>query len=83
MAWIGLSSAALCETIKSKRENGGRNFEKLIEHVSHDSLVLWGWDPGGDRKPVPVPHDELVAKFKQWAAAGGPCPEDQVALKQP
>jgi hypothetical protein len=28
---------------------------------------------------VPVPHDELVAKFKQWAAAGGPCPGDQVA----
>jgi hypothetical protein len=22
-----------------------------------------------------VPHDELVVKFKQWAAAGGPCPE--------
>ena len=25
MAWIGLSPAALCETIKSKRQNGGRN----------------------------------------------------------
>src|SRR3954451_5248775 len=25
MAWIGLSSAALCETVKSKRQNGGRN----------------------------------------------------------
>jgi hypothetical protein len=83
MAWIGLSPAALCETIKSKRQNGGRDFEKLIEHVSQDSLVLWGWHPGGDRKPVPVPHDELVAKFKQWAAAGGPCPDEQVAVKAP
>lgn len=77
MAWIGLSPAALCETVKSKRQNGGRNFEALIKHVSEDSLVLWGWHPGGDRKPVPVPHDELVAKFKQWAAAGGPCPADE------
>ena len=42
--------------------------------VAEDSLVLWGWHPGGNREPVPVPHDELVAKFKQWAAAGGPCP---------
>jgi hypothetical protein len=23
---------------------------------------------------VPVPRAEFVAKFKQWAAAGGPCP---------
>jgi mono/diheme cytochrome c family protein len=74
MAWIGLSPAVLCETIKSKRENGGRNFDALIKHVSEDSLVLWGWHPGGNREPVPVPHDELVVKFKQWAAAGGPCP---------
>jgi hypothetical protein len=74
MAWIGLSPAALCETIKSKKQNGGRNFEALIKHVSEDSLVLWGWHPGSTREPVPVPHDELVVKFKQWAAAGGPCP---------
>ncbi len=74
MAWIGLSPSALCETIKSKRENGGRSFEALLEHVSGDSLVLWGWNPGGNRAPVSVPHAELVAKFKQWAAAGGPCP---------
>ena len=74
MAWIGLSPNALCETIKSKRQNGGRNFAALIKHVSEDSLVLWGWHPGGTREPVSVPHDELVVKFKQWAAAGGPCP---------
>ena len=79
MAWIGLSPKALCEVIKSKRENGGRSLEKLTEHVSQDSLVLWGWNPGGNRAPVPVPHDELVAKFKQWAAAGGPCPSERVA----
>ena len=75
MAWIGLSSAELRETIKNKKENGGRNFDALIKHVSEDKLVLWGWHPGGNRAPVPVPHDEFVAKFKQWAAAGGPCPE--------
>lgn len=80
MAWIGLSPAALCKTIKSKRENGGRSLESLLEHVSQDSLVLWGWRPGGNRDPVPVPHEELVVKFKQWAAAGGPCPEEKVAL---
>jgi hypothetical protein len=79
MAWIGLSSAALCEMIKDKKANGGRNFEALTKHVSEDSLVLWGWHPGGERAPVSVPHDVFVARFKQWAAAGGPCPGEQVA----
>ena len=76
MAWFGLSPAALCEMVKDKGRNGGRDFAALIAHVSEDKLVLWGWNPGGDRAPVSVPHDEFVAQFKQWAAAGGPCPSD-------
>jgi len=74
MAWIGLPPAQLCAIIKDKKRNGGRDFNALIEHVSTDRLVLWGWNPGGDRAPVPVPHDEFVTEFKLWAAAGGPCP---------
>jgi hypothetical protein len=76
MAWIGLSPGALCEMIKDKQRNGGRDFAALITHVSEDKLVLWGWNPGGERSPVSVPHNEFVAKFKEWAAAGGPCPSD-------
>ncbi len=79
MAWIGLAPSAVCAMLKDKSSNGGRSFAKLIEHVSSDSLVLWGWQPGGNREPVSVPHDQFVAKFKQWAAAGGPCPTDQAA----
>jgi hypothetical protein len=76
MAWIGLSPRALCETIKDQHRNGGRDFAALIKHVSEDKLVLWGWNPGGERLPVSVPHDQFVARFKEWAAAGGPCPTD-------
>jgi mono/diheme cytochrome c family protein len=74
MVTLGLSPAALCEMIKDPAENGGRDFAALIEHVSKDKLVLWGWDPGSERAPVSVPHQEFVAKFVQWADAGGPCP---------
>ena len=77
MAWIRLSPRALCETIKDKRRNGGRDFAALITHVSEDQLVGWGWNPGGERAPVSVPRDVFVAKFKEWAAAGGPCPNGQ------
>ena len=74
MVFINLSAAELCATIKDPQRNGGKDFDALIHHVADDELVGWGWAPGGNRAPVPVPRAELVAKFKQWAAAGGPCP---------
>ena len=74
MVTIGLSAPALCRMIQDKNENGGRDFAALLKHVSEDKLVLWGWNPGGERAPVSVPHAEFVAKFKLWADAGGPCP---------
>ena len=46
----------------------------MLKHVAEDKLVLWGWEPGGDRIPVPVPHDRFVAAFKTWKDAGAPCP---------
>src|SRR5579863_3382981 len=74
MVFIGLSKAELCATIKDPRRNGGRDFAALLEHVSHDKLVLWGWDPGVGRAPVAIPHDVFVAGFKAWIAGGAPCP---------
>ena len=74
MAWIGLPADQLCQMIKDRGSNGNRDFAALIKHISDDKLVLWGWNPGGDRAPVPVPHDEFVSQFKRWAGAGGPCP---------
>jgi hypothetical protein len=76
MAWIGLSPRGLCEAIKDRKFNGDRDLAALLKHVTEDKLVLWGWNPGGARARVPVPHDEFVAKFKLWADAGGPCPAE-------
>ncbi|AXQ31170.1 hypothetical protein D0B54_21915 [Solimonas sp. K1W22B-7] len=76
MVTLGLSPQELCRDIQDKSKNGGRDFPALIKHVAEDKLVLWGWNPGGTRAPVPVPHDRFVAAFKTWAAAGGPCPSE-------
>lgn len=73
MIFIGLSGGELCRRLKDKAENGGRDLAALREHLD-DELVLWGWAPGVGRAPVDVPHDELVAAFERWAAAGAPCP---------
>jgi hypothetical protein len=74
MVFIGLSKAELCATIKDPSRNGGRNLAAVLEHVSHDPLVLWGWQPGIGRAPVAVPHDAFVASVKTWIAGGAPCP---------
>lgn len=74
MVFIGLSSGDLCRTIKDPKKNGGRDFAALDHHVAEDKLVLWGWSPGTGRAAVSVPHDEFVAAFRTWVAAGAPCP---------
>jgi hypothetical protein len=76
MVFIGLSAGELCRHLIDRNENGGMSLEALTRHVSDDELVLWGWNPGVGRDPVSVPHAEFVAKFKSWAAAGGPCPAE-------
>jgi hypothetical protein len=74
MAWKGLPSRQFCEAIKDKKFNGNRDLAALLKHVTEDKLVLWGWNPGGNRAPVPVTHAEFLASFKVWADAGAPCP---------
>ena len=74
MAWIGKPAAELCAMVKDRKRNGNKDFAALTKHVTEDKLVLWGWDPGNGRLPVPVPHDQFVAAFTLWAEAGGPCP---------
>jgi len=60
--------------IQDRKRNGDRDMAAMFKHVSEDKLVLWGWNPGGLRTPVPVPHDQFVAAFKTWMDAGAPCP---------
>ena len=76
MIWQGLTDAQICRSIKDPRQNKNRNIHQLVEHLTEDKLVMWGWNPGEGRTPIPMPHDEFAAKVKQWQAAGAPCPAD-------
>jgi hypothetical protein len=82
MVTIGLSGAELCSMLKDPTSNGKRDFDALLHHISEDKLVLWGWNPGGARAPVNVPHKEFVQQFKLWASLGGPCPTAQQLAAQ-
>ena len=74
MIWQGLTDAQLCESLKDPKQNKGRNLDQLVEHLTADKLVAWGWEPGNGRTAIPMPHDEFSTRVKKWSAAGAPCP---------
>ena len=74
MIWQGLTDSQICQSIKDPKQNKNRNIEQLVEHLTEDKLVMWGWNPGDGRTPVPMPHDEFASKVRAWQAAGAPCP---------
>ena|SRR6202158_2166110 len=75
MAWQGLTTAQLCRSLIDPATNGKRSLQDLIEHVAADKIVNWGWNPGSGRTVPPLSHEQFVERVKEWAAAGGPCPE--------
>lgn len=73
MIWEGLTDRQLCELFKDPKQNGNRNADQIVEHMS-TPLVLWGWNPGEGRAPIPIPEAEFLAKVKEWASKGAACP---------
>lgn len=74
MAWQGRSLGQICVQIKDPKRNGGKDMAALIHHMAEDSLVGWGWSPGGGRTPAPGTQAEFGALMRAWAAAGAHCP---------
>lgn len=74
MVFQGKTPTELCEQLKDPARNGKKSLAQLLEHVSHDPLVLWGWNPGGNRTTPPLAHDKFVAAFTTWVASDGACP---------
>ena len=74
MAWQGRSLAQICEQIKDPTRNGGRSLSQIVEHMSHDSLVGWGWAPGAGREPVPGSQVVLGELIRAWVDTGAACP---------
>ena len=73
--FVGRTAAELCAQLKDPKTTGGRDLAALLEHVSHDELVLQGWASGGGRAPPPLTHPAFVGRFESWVQAGAPCPD--------
>ncbi len=65
----------LCLQFKDPARNGNRNVREMLDHVRAAPIVLWGWNPGDGRAPVPISHDEFVKNMTEWVEKGAACPE--------
>ena len=75
MVFVGRTPAELCRQLKDPSQTGGRGLKQLLDHVSSDDLVGWGWDPGQGRALPPFTRAETSAQMKIWIDGGAACPE--------
>jgi cytochrome c5 len=71
----GETAGQFCRQLKDPAKNGHRNLAQIIEHVSSDELVGWGWNPGDGRTLPPLDRPEFVAAMKAWVDNGAACPQ--------
>lgn len=72
--WFGRTSVEICEQLRNPDLNGGRDMLALAEHLDHDLILHWAWNPGGGREPAPYSLQEHVDDILVWGVAGMPCP---------
>ncbi len=75
MVFVGRSPAELCRQLQDPKQNGGRTLAMLLDHISNDELVGWGWNPGDGRTLPPLTRVETAAQMKVWVEGGAACPE--------
>jgi hypothetical protein len=74
MAWQGKSIGEICQQLKDRDRNGGRDLALAHEHLAHDDLVAWGWQPGAGREPAPGSQALLGELIQAWIDSGAQCP---------
>jgi mono/diheme cytochrome c family protein len=75
MVFQGRTPGELARQLKDPTLNGGKSLEQIYEHVAHDDLVAWGWNPGDGRDPPPLGHEEFAQKVRVWIDNGAAEPE--------
>jgi cytochrome c5 len=71
----GETPGQFCRQLKDPAQNGHRSLAQIMEHVSQDSLVGWGWNPGDGRTLPPLNRPDFVTAMQQWVDNGAACPQ--------
>ncbi len=75
--WFGKSSHEICEQLRDPATNGDRTIMQLAEHLDHDLILHWAWNPGPGREAAPYSLQEHINDLLAWGAADTPCPEPE------
>src|SRR5208282_4014876 len=75
MVFEGKTPRELCEQLEDPARNGGKTLQQIIEHVTSDKLVGWGWNPGEGRAAPPLSRAEFARNIREWVGKGAACPE--------
>ena len=78
MVFQGKTPKQLAAQLLDRTKNGNKSTEELIEHVTHDDLVLAGWRPADGLKKPPVSHAEFAKNFTEWIRKGAAIPDWKV-----
>lgn len=74
MVFQGKTPAELAKQLKDPAQTG-KTLDQLLHHVTEDSLVLGGWDPGEGRAKPPMSHAEFAGLMKVWIENGAAVPQ--------
>lgn len=74
--WFGRTTEQICAQLRDPEQNGDRDMLELAEHLNHDLILHWAWNPGGGREPAPYSLQLHVNDLLTWGVAGMPCPQD-------
>lgn len=74
MVFQGRTPRQLALQILDPKQNGGRTKQQLIDHMTSDALVSWGWNPGQGRTLPPLSHPAFAAQVKLWIEKGAYAP---------
>ncbi|MGQ3215347.1 MAG: Isoquinoline 1-oxidoreductase subunit [Shinella sp.] len=79
MAWEGLDRRGICRQLTDPARSTMTS-EQLVEHMGHDPLVLWAWNPGNDlnglpREKPPIPAGAFGELVQAWVENGAQCPD--------
>ena len=74
--WFGKNASHICNQLKDPARNGDRTFEQIANHLDHDLILHWAWNPGGGREPAPYSLQEHVNDVLIWGVGGMPCPSN-------
>jgi hypothetical protein len=75
MVFQGKTPGELARQLKDPNQNGHKTLEQILHHVTEDTLVSYGWNPGDGRTKPPLTHDAFVKKMREWIEKGAAEPE--------